>query len=78
MNSGTAQSSLPVQLQTVDKRRPKVPAVSEKQRRWLYTPSAKKALGAAGAKEWQDSSKGLNLPEKAPSRAGKRIAQKKK
>lgn len=55
-----------------------MPAVSERQRRWLYTPSAKKALGAAGVKEWQDSSKGLKLPETAPkkSRAGKRIFTK--
>lgn len=73
----TAAGSMPIQLQTIDERKKKMPAVSEKQRRWLYTPSAKKALGAAGAKEWQDSSKGLNLPESAPKkRAGKRIFSK--
>jgi hypothetical protein len=32
--------------------------------RWLHTPSAKKALGAAGVKEWDQASKGLKLPGK--------------
>jgi hypothetical protein len=73
MNTTTAASTMPIQLQTIEKEKKKMPAKSEAQRRWLYTPSAKKALGASGAKEWQDSSKGLKLPE----RAGKRIAKKK-
>lgn len=68
----TAAGSKSIQLQTVAGGK-RMPAVSEKQRRWLYTPSAKKALGSAGAKEWQDSSKGLKLPE----RAGKRMTRKK-
>src|ERR1039458_8983704 len=35
MNSGSAQSSLPVMLQTVDQRRPKVPFKSNQQRKWM-------------------------------------------
>ncbi|HUD74705.1 MAG TPA: hypothetical protein VMQ76_06500 [Terracidiphilus sp.] len=75
MNSGTAQSSLPIQLQTVDKRRPKVPFKSQ-QRKWMNANRDK--VGAKTVDEFNQSSKGLNLPEKAPSsRAGKRIAKKK-
>ena len=72
----TAAGSRSIQLQTIAGGK-KMPAVSERQRRWLYTDDAKKKLGKVGAKEWQDSSKGLNLPEKAPARPGKRIFGKK-
>jgi hypothetical protein len=78
MNSGSAQSSLPVMLQTVDQRRPKVPFKSNQQRKWMNANRDK--VGAKTVDEFNRSSKGLNLPEKAPSkpsRAGKRIASKK-
>jgi hypothetical protein len=55
-----------------------MPATSEAQRRWLYTADARKKLGASGAKEWQDSSKGLNLPEKSPAAKFKAMADKRK
>ena len=41
-----------------------MPAVSEAQRRWLYTEDAKEKLGPEGQKEWQQSSAGLKLPER--------------
>ena len=77
MNSGTAQSSLPIQLQTVDKRRTKVPFKSQQQRKWMNANRGKLEKQGVNVDEWNQSSKGLNLPEKAPSRAGKRIAKKK-
>jgi hypothetical protein len=43
----------------------KVPFKSKAQERWGNSPSGKKALGAAGVKEWDQASKGLKLPEKA-------------
>jgi hypothetical protein len=55
-----------------------MPAVSESQRRWLYTDDAKKKLGAAGAKEWKQSSTGLNLPEKNPIAKFKAMTDKRK
>jgi len=71
--SGTAASTTSIQLQTLPRRR-KVPPVSQKQRNWLRTPSAKKALGAAGVKEWEDSDPGGKLP----MRVGKRMLKKRK
>jgi len=55
-----------------------MPAVSESQRRWLYTRDAKKKLGASGVKEWQQSSAGLNLPEKSPKEKFKAATEKRK
>lgn len=44
-----------------------MPAVSQAQFRWLHTPSAKKALGASGVKEWESATGSpKDLPEKAP------------
>lgn len=43
----------------------KMPAKSKAQFRWLHTASAKKALGAAGQKEWIGATGSpKNLPEK--------------
>jgi hypothetical protein len=42
----------------------KVPFKSKAQERWGNSPSGKKALGAAGVKEWDQASKGLKLPQK--------------
>ena len=41
-----------------------MPAKSKAQLRWINSPSGRKALGAAGVQEWDQASKGLNLPEK--------------
>lgn len=41
-----------------------MPAKSKAQLRWVNSPSGRKALGAAGVKEWDQASKGLKLPEK--------------
>ena len=41
-----------------------MPAESKAQLRWVNSPSGRKALGAAGVKEWDQASKGLQLPEK--------------
>lgn len=42
-----------------------MPAKSLSQLRWVNSPSGRKALGAAGVKEWDQASKGLKLPEKS-------------
>lgn len=41
-----------------------MPAKSLAQLRWINSPSGRKALGAAGVKEWDTASKGLKLPVK--------------
>ena len=41
-----------------------MPAKSKAQLRWVNSPGGRKALGAAGVKEWDEASKGLELPEK--------------
>lgn len=41
-----------------------MPAESKAQLRWVNSPSGKRALGAAGVKEWDQASKGLKLPER--------------
>ena len=41
-----------------------MPAESKVQLRWVNSPSGRKALGAAGVKEWDQASKGLKLPER--------------
>ena len=41
-----------------------MPAKSLAQLRWINSPSGRKALGAAGVKEWDEASKGLKLPER--------------
>jgi hypothetical protein len=54
-----------------------MPAKSKAQFRWLHTESAKKALGAAGVKEWEGatgSPKGL--PEKVKPRTRNSGARK--
>lgn len=45
-----------------------MPAKSKAQLRWVNSPAGKAALGAKGVKEWDQASKGLKLPEKAPSK----------
>jgi hypothetical protein len=55
-----------------------VPFKSNQQRKWMNANRDK--VGAKTVDEFNRSSKGLNLPEKAPSkpsRAGMRIAKKK-
>ena len=42
-----------------------MPYVSDAQRRWAHTDSGKDALGEEGVKEWDEASKGLDLPERA-------------
>jgi hypothetical protein len=37
---------------------------SQKQAAWGNSPLGKKALGAAGVKEWNAASKGMKLPKK--------------
>lgn len=42
-----------------------MPYSSDKQRKWAHTEAGKKALGGEGAvKEWDNASKGKDLPEK--------------
>ena len=41
-----------------------MPFVSKAQERWGNSPSGHKALGDAGVKEWDDATKGKELPEK--------------
>jgi hypothetical protein len=41
-----------------------MPFKSKAQERWGNSPSGRKALGAAGVKEWDQASKGLKLPQK--------------
>jgi hypothetical protein len=42
-----------------------MPAVSQAQFRWLHTPSAEKALGKSGVKEWLGATGSpKNLPKK--------------
>ena len=50
-----------------------MPYKSEKQRRWAHTPSGKDALGPEGVKEWDEASKGSDLPEEAASGDGKKF-----
>jgi hypothetical protein len=46
-----------------------MPAKSKAQFRWLHTASAKKALGAAGVKEWEGATGSpKSLPEKVKTR----------
>lgn len=47
-----------------------MPYKSKKQMRWAHTKSGKKALGAAGVKEWDKASKGKKLPETAKKKKG--------
>ena len=47
-----------------------MPYKSEKQRRWAHTPSGKEALGPEGVKEWDEASKGKDLPEEAQAGKG--------
>ncbi|CAK0741411.1 hypothetical protein CCP1ISM_130004 [Azospirillaceae bacterium] len=42
-----------------------MPYRSESQRRWAHTATGKKALGGeAGVREWDEATKGKELPEK--------------
>ena len=46
-----------------------MPFKSDAQRRWAHTPQGEKALGGPGkVAEWDQSSKGLQLPEKIKRR----------
>lgn len=67
----TAAGTIALQLQTRDK---KMPFKSMAQMRWGNSSAGKKALGTAGVKEWDDSTKGAKLPE----RVGKKLMRKKR
>jgi hypothetical protein len=41
-----------------------MPAKSKAQLRWINSPAGHEALGEKGVKEWDNSSKGLKLPER--------------
>ena len=46
-----------------------MPFKSDAQRRWAHTKKGKEALGGeAKVQEWDQASKGMDLPEHAPSR----------
>lgn len=46
-----------------------MPYASRAQERWGNSPAGEKALGKAGVAEWNESSKGLKLPEKVKPKA---------
>ena len=71
----TASGSRAVQLQTVAGGK-QVPYKSDKQRRFFN--ANRKEIGPKVVDEFNESSKGMKLPEKAskPSRPGARIFQK--
>ncbi len=46
------------------------PWASDKQRRWGNSPAGKEALGPEGVKEWNDASRGKDLPEEAAQDGG--------
>ena len=41
-----------------------MPAKSKAQLRWVNSKAGRKALVPQGVKEWDESSRGLNLPER--------------
>ena len=41
-----------------------MPFVSEAQRRWGNSSAGRKALGKKGVKEWNEATKGKDLPER--------------
>lgn len=49
-----------------------MPFKSLAQERWGNSPAGKKALGAAGVKEWNEAGKGLKLPKRAPKKGNKK------
>lgn len=42
-----------------------MPYASDAQRRWAHTKAGQEALGPGKVKEWDQASKGMNLPEKS-------------
>ena len=41
-----------------------MPYKSKAQERWAHSPSGQKALGKKGVKEWDQATKGKQLPER--------------
>lgn len=53
-----------------------MPFKSDAQRRWAHTKAGTSALGGAGkVAEWDQASKGANLPGRSPQQDGKRLAK---
>ena len=76
MNSGSAQSSLPVMLQThlSPKEKKPMPFKSKAQRGWMNANRDKLEKQGVNVQEWNQASKGLKLPAKAPQQpTGKRF-----
>ena len=48
-----------------------MPAKSRAQLRWINSEMGRKALGAAGVKEWDNASRGLKLPERVKKKKKK-------
>lgn len=54
-----------------------MPAESKAQFRWLFTKSAKKALGSAGVNEWKSTTGSpKDLPERKKSMLGGAVRRK--
>ena len=55
-----------------------MPFVSNQQRKWGHTKEGEKALGGPSkVKEWDQASKGLNLPDKIGKLHAQRIKKEK-
>ena len=65
LNLGTAAAQMPLQRQKVGGQRP-MPYVSQKQRG--YFNANRKKIGPAVVDEFNQASKGMDLPEKAPAK----------
>lgn len=53
-----------------------MPYVSDKQRRWAHTDEGTKALGGPKkVKEWDDKSRGKDLPEEAPKKTAAMVRE---
>lgn len=63
---------IPLQLQTIN-RRQKVPYASKRQMRFMNANKPAMEKKGVDVDEWNESSKGMKLPE----RAGKRVTKKK-
>ena len=48
-----------------------MPYKSDAQRKWANSPAGKKELGTKTVKEFNEASKGMKLPEKAPKKKAK-------
>lgn len=73
----TAQSTLPLQKESTDKRK-QMPYKSEKQRGFFNANRKKMEGQGVNVDEWNQASKGKQLPARAPKKKtfGQRIAEK--